>query len=198
MYTIGITGGTGSGKTSAVQALQALGAQALDCDEIYHEMLLSCAQMKEEIEAHFKGVSTDGKIDRNKLSKIVWNDSASLQELNLITHKYINDEIEQRINAFREQGTKIVAIDAIALIESGQSSRCDIVIGITSPQETRIERIVKRDGLTREQAQMRISAQQHESFYIENCDYILENTYTAQSAFIEKCIEYFRGILKNI
>jgi len=197
MYIIGITGGTGAGKTSALNALQELGALALDCDLIYHELLSGCTEMTEEIESTFKGVSTNGKIDRLKLAEIVWSDPASLLELNKITHKYVDDEIKRRIESFKEQGGKVTALDAIALIESGQSDNCDIVVGVIAPQEMRIKRIIDRDGLTPEQAQKRVNAQKPESFYRDNCDYILENIYETQAAFEDKCIEFFNKILLN-
>ncbi|MDR2569918.1 MAG: dephospho-CoA kinase [Oscillospiraceae bacterium] len=197
MIYIGITGGTGAGKTTAVEALQTFGALALDCDEIYHELLISSDEMKAEIKSRFKDISSDGRIDRKKLGKIVWNDPISLSELNVITHKYVNMEIEQRINMFKSQGGNIVAIDAIALIESGQCEKCNVIVGINAPFETRLLRIMKRDNLIKELAELRISAQQPESFYIENCDYILENNYDTHVMFKEKCIEFFGELIKN-
>jgi len=192
MYIIGITGGTGAGKTSAVKALQALGAQALDCDEIYHELLLSNAGMKTELNEQFADVSTDGEIDRRKLGEIVWNNPDSLQKLNNITHKYMNCEIDKRISSLLSQGVAVTAIDAIALIESGQNKKCDIVIGVVAPKEKRISRIMQRDNLTKERAIMRINAQQQESFYRENCNHVLVNLYDTASEFEDKCIEFFK------
>ena len=195
MYIIGITGGTGAGKTSAMNALQSFGAILLDCDEIYHEMLLSNADMKSEIEARFENVTTGGEIDRSKLGNIVWNDPSALQDLNTITHRHINSEIEWRVISYKEQGGNLAAVDAIALIESGQSHKCDVVIGITAPLGKRISRIMERDGLSEEQALIRINAQKPESFYKENCDHILENTYDSQDEFESKCKEFFSALL---
>jgi len=197
MYTIGITGGTGAGKSSALRVLEELGALALDCDEIYHELLSGNNELVAEIEARFSDVSADGRIDRNKLAEVVWNDHVSLQELNRITHKYVRNELKKRISAFAAQGGKIAAVDAIALIESGQSDNCDITVGIIAPQELRTSRIIDRDAISKEQAQKRIDAQKPEGFFIENCDYILENVYNKQSEFEEKCTEFFNNILQK-
>jgi len=197
MYIIGITGGTGAGKTSAMNALQSFGAILLDCDEIYHELLKNNAEMKAEIEARFTNVTTEGNIDRQKLGKIVWNDPDALQDLNDITHKYVSSDIEWRIIAYTAQGGDLAAIDAIALIESGQSKKCDVIIGVTAPVEKRISRIMDRDGLTKDQAGTRINAQKPESFYIENCDYILENIYDTQDLFENKCKEFFSTLIEK-
>jgi len=197
MYIIGITGGTGAGKSTAVKALQTLGAGALDCDVIYHELLSDNAEMISEIAAQFSGVLINGEIDRRRLSEIVWNNPAALQELNNITHKYVNEEITRRITSYQSQGVQIVAIDAIALIESGQSEKCDVVVGVTAPAECRVSRIMSRDSLSREHALSRVNAQQPESFYKDNCDYILENNYDTEAEFEAKCVEFFNKMNKE-
>jgi dephospho-CoA kinase len=178
-----------------MQALQTLGALMLDCDEIYHGLLLSSNEMRAKLKERFENVSTDGKIDRQKLSEIVWNDPAALHELSAITHGFVADEIDRKIADFKAQGGMIAAIDAIALIESGQSEKCDVVIGIIAPQEKRILRIMDRDNITRDHALLRINAQQTESFYHENCDYVLDNTFDTQDEFVEKCVEFFKGCI---
>ena len=197
MFIIGITGGTGAGKTTVLRALQKLGTQTLDCDELYHELLLSSADMRAELETRFSDVVTDGKIDRRKLGKIVWNDPVALGDLNMITHKYMDDEIDRRIYFFRTQGNKFMAIDAIALIEGGQGNKCDVVIGVIAPKLKRLARIMDRDHLSREQAQKRVHVQQPERFYRENCDYVLENIYDTQAEFEKICVEFFAEMIKE-
>ena len=197
MYIIGITGPTGAGKTSALQALQAMGALTLDCDEIYHEVLLNNNEMTMEIKARFKGALTKGEIDRNKLGKLVWDDPAALQELNKITHSYISNEVEHRVASFKAQGGFVAAIDAIALIESGQNESCDTVVGVIAPAQARISRIMKRDRITSEQAQSRMCAQQPDSYYKENCDHILENTFETQEEFKQNCTEFFHKLINT-
>jgi len=197
MYIIGITGGTGAGKSSAVNVLKALGASALDCDAIYHEILLTNTDMKMEIESQFTGVSIGSEISREKLSEIVWTHPGSLSKLNEITHKYMDIEIDKCINTLRQKKIKVAVIDAIALIESGQNKRCNITVGIVAPKEKRLLRIVQRDNITEENALKRINAQQPESFYYEKCDHIIVNSFRTESVFEAKCRDYFEELLSE-
>jgi len=195
VFIIGITGGTGAGKTSALRAIKSLGALTLDCDEIYHELLLNNAELKSELSTRFPGVLCNGSINRKRLSEVVFIDRAALIDLNAITHKYVNQEVELRISDWEEKGGKIAAIDAIALIESGISEKCDITIGVTAPTETRISRIMARDGISYAQAEMRVNAQKPASYYIDNCDAVIENTYDTPEEFELKCGDYFKSVL---
>jgi len=197
MYIIGITGGTGAGKTSALRALETLGALVLDCDAIYHELLSDDATLKAELGARFAGVLRDGVIDRTALSEIVFNDSAALRDLGLITGKYVSADIERRITEWEASGGTVTAIDAILLIESGRVKKCDIVVGVTAPREMRIDRITRRDGISREQAEMRINAQKPDSFYMENCDLMLEGIYDTSGEFEGKCKEIFIELIEG-
>jgi len=195
MYIIGITGGTGAGKTTAVKVLKEQGALILDCDEIYHRLLVSNKKMTAIIKDRFQNITTNGRINRRKLGDLVFNDPAALDELNKITHAFVNDEVDSQIATFKAQGGTLVAIDAIALIESGQNKKCDTVVGVIAPENSRISRIKKRDELTNERVQKRVNAQQPESYYIKNCDHILENTYSTPAEFKEKCIEFFAELI---
>jgi len=195
MYIIGITGGTGAGKTLALASLKEFDALLLDCDQIYHDLLQSNIEMKVELESHFTDITTDGKIDRKKLSKIVWQDPQALLKLNEITHKHVTDDINIKIENFEKNGGKYAAIDAIALIESGISGICDIVVGVIAPEEIRKKRIMKRDNIPENQALSRIKAQQSDGYYQKNCNDILENKFETPEEFVEECKKYFEKLI---
>ena len=138
------------------------------------------------IENRFPGCVEDGKLNRKKLGAIVFSDPAALTDLNAITHGAVKTEVLRRL----EIATAPVAIDAIGLFEGGLAALCDATVAITAPLEDRIARLTLRDSITEEQAKLRINAQKPESWFRENCDYILENNGTA-SNFQEKCFAFF-------
>lgn len=196
MFIIGITGGSGAGKTSALRALEALGALVLDCDAIYHELLTNNAQLKSDIGARFEGVLVNGFVDRRRLGDIVFSDRVALCDLNAIAHAYVKDDVDRRISEWTLQGGEIAAVDAIALIESGRAESCDITVGVTALKEARIARIINRDGISHEKAELRVNAQKPDSFYVEHCDYIIENNFSSPTEFEGYCKEFFKGIIE--
>ena len=198
MFIIGITGGTGSGKTTALHALESLGALILDCDAIYHELLDTNTGMLSEIGSRFPGAVRDGRLNRRALGEVVFSDPEALSDLNAVTHKYVRAERERRLGEWEKAGGKAAAIEAIALIENGIGAGCDVVVGVTAPRKVRLGRIMERDGITLKDAEMRIAAQQPDSFYEENCDVVLESRYDTPDGFERACAEFFTEILGHL
>lgn len=188
---IGITGGTGSGKTTFLQTAQKLGFQVLDCDCIYHELLERDKELVTAIETRFPGTVVEGKLLRKKLGAVVFADPQALADLNAITHGAVRREVEARLQ-------KNAAIDAIALFESGLDQLCDVTVTITAPQEQRIQRLMAREGITEEYARSRIAAQPPEEYYCRQCDHVLENTGDIVQ-FQGKCLAFFHrlGIMEE-
>lgn len=194
LRVIGITGGTGCGKTTALLELEKRGALIIDCDSVYHEMLESSGEMLSDIKNAFPTAFDNGKFDRKKLGGIVFGDDEKLMRLNEITHRHIIKEVERRLEDWAMQGGKLAAIDAIALIESGISKRCDCVVGVVADKEKRIRRIMARDSISREYAESRVDAQKNEAFYLENCDFVAKNNGTEQE-FINALENIFGEVL---
>ncbi len=180
MCVIGITGGTGCGKTTALNVLAEMGALVLDGDEIYHELLRSDEELLREISLRFPGVVTDGMLDRKLLGNIVFRDPDALADLNAITHPFVLRVIDDRLRDWARQGGSLAAIDAIALIESGVGKRCDQIIGITAPRSERIRRIMTREGIPEEYAAARVDAQKPDAWFAEHCDCIIDNRGTLE------------------
>ena len=146
MKRIGITGPTGAGKTTALDALKELGACVIDADAVYHDLLQSSAPLRSALTDRFGGEILDkaGKLDRKRMGNVVFQDPAALAELNGITHRFILAEIERLCAQAEAQGRPAAAIDAIALVESGAARRCEAVVGVLAPPEVRIRRIMAR------------------------------------------------------
>lgn len=193
---IGITGGSGSGKTTALESLESLGALVIDCDAVYHELTRSSEPMREELTQRFGQVYNGDKLDRKAIGRIVFDDSTALAELNAITHKYVNEEVDRRLLDWAKRGGRCAAVDAIALLESGIAPRCKTTVGITAPAEERVKRLVAREGITEEYARARISAQHDSEYFRANCGHVIENDGTYEQ-FREKCDALFNKLLKE-
>lgn len=194
MKIVGITGGTGSGKTTALNVLERLGARVIDCDRLYHKLLEKNEEMKSEIDESFKGVVINGSVDRKKLGKMVFSSPDLLKKLNAVTHKYVDGEVKKIIDRERKRGRAAVAIDAIALIESGLNELCDTVVGIVAPDDMRIKRIMTREGISEKYARLRIGAQKPQEWFVKNCDLVLRNDGTVED-FEKLCSEHFKTML---
>ena len=179
---IGITGGTGCGKTTLLKEIEARGGLVLDCDAIYHALLRTDKQMLSDIETRFPGTVTQGQLDRKKLGAIVFSDENALLDLNKITHGAVKQEVLRRLSQWKG----LAAIDAIGLFEGGLAELCDMTVAVTAPEEVRVTRLMARDGISREYALARIRAQKGEAFFRERCGYVLDND-GSEEQFREKC-----------
>ncbi len=191
---LGITGGTGCGKTTLLEAVESVGGLVLDCDKIYHELLLSDKEMLAAIESRFPGTVEDGALNRKKLGGIVFSDENALLDLNKITHSAVKKEVLRRL----ERKPELAAIDAIGLFEGELAQLCDVTVAVTAPEEIRIRRLMARDGISAEYAKKRIHAQHTQDWFRERCDYVLKNDSTKED-FQSKCIAFLRdiGIMKE-
>ena len=187
---IGLTGGTGCGKTTALQAIEPLGGMVIDCDQVYHDLLRTDTAMLRAIENRFPGTVKDGVLDRKALASIVFSDEQALNDLNSITHGAVKTKVLEIL------GTKpdFAAIDAIGLFEGELHTLCDVTVAVTSPEEVRVARLMQRDNITAQQALLRIKAQKGQAYFAQKCDYVLENTGT-QADFQEKCLAFFQNLL---
>ena len=185
---IGITGGTGCGKTTLLKVIAEKGGLILDCDAIYHRLLATDTELLNAIEARFPGTVEDGRLQRKKLGTIVFSDEKALLDLNRITHSAIKTEVLRQLAT----APKLAAIDAIALFEGGLAELCHMTVAVTAPVETRVQRLMQRDGIPEDYARSRIAAQHDESWFRERCDWILENSGT-EMQFREKCLAFLEN-----
>ena len=186
---LGITGGSGCGKTTLLKQVQALGGLVLDCDEIYHRLLRENEELLRAIEARFPGTVSEGTLHRKKLGQLVFSDPQALKDLNRITHTAVKQEVLRLL----EGKPALAAIDAIALFEGGLGELCDLTVAVTAPREDRLLRLMAREGIPREYAEKRLNAQHSDEWFRERCDYVLENSGNLID-FQAKCLAFLRSI----
>jgi len=193
---LGITGGTGAGKTSALRAIESMGGKVLDSDAVYYELLASSREMRSALTAEFGSIfDADGSLNRRKLGAIVFSDKEKLDRLNKIVFQYVRPELVRRMQA---EPARLYAIDAINLLESNLSALCDRTVAVTSPAELRVRRIMARDGIEESYARMRVSAQKTDDFYRDKCDCELENSASTGEEFQRQAELFFEKLIEQI
>ena len=191
---IGITGGTGCGKTTALQALEELGVHVIDCDALYHHLLETDNEMLSAIENAFPGVVQNGTLQRKLLGQQVFSDEAALQRLNRITWYYVNNSVSALL---QEKFPQPCAIDAIGLLESGLGGLCTHTVAITAPEEIRVRRLMEREHIPEDYARLRIRAQKSNEVFAAACGMTIENHDPTAAAFQARCKAIFQTILKE-
>ena len=174
MAILGLTGGSGTGKSTVASLLVARGAGWVDADAVYHTLCVSCEPMLAALVHEFGAVRRpNGALDRPALARIVFSDSAALTRLGELTAPYIRRASQDALHALSDR--PIVLYDAPTLFESGADDLCDDVIGVLVPYDVRVARIIVRDGLTEAAARARIDAQPPDDFYRARCRYLIQN-----------------------
>ena len=193
---IGLTGPTGSGKTTALRVLEKMGFTIVDCDALYYELLKRNEMLRGEICAAFGEVFLpDGTLDRPTLAKAVFGDQKKLKQLDTIVARAMNAAVDGIIESCRGRG---VVIDAIKLIESGLGEKCDLTVALTAPADVRLRRIMERDGIDEAYAKKRIDAQKKDSFYKKHCMFLLENRASSQREFERLIQEFFSDMIVDM
>ena len=176
MIVVGLTGQSGAGKTTVCNTFEKNGFVIINADIVAREVMSRDSEcLKKTSEVFGNIISEDGTLDRQKLAGIVFNDSDKLKIYENIIFPYIISSIKDRINGYRENKEDYVLLDAPTLFESGADSLCDIIISVITDRTIRLERILRRDGITPDQAESRLNSQQEDDFYIENSDYVIRN-----------------------
>lgn len=185
MFVFGITGPSGAGKSLLGEYCAFHGIPHLDADAIYHELLVPPSEAVDALRSAFGDGILDahGGIDRTALAAIVFHDEQKLSLLNQTVLDIVLRELRRRLTVLAAQGVRTVAVDAPTLIESGFHRECDTVVAVLSSKETRILRIMERDGLTRERAEERVMAQKPDEFYRSAANTVLWNDGNEKALF---------------
>ena len=169
---MGVTGRSGSGKSLLSQQLEQIGAQVLDADKVYAQLLKTDNPMTRMLDHHFPGVWKDGVLDRKKLADRVFSDPKALETLNFITHSQVKAQMHYTV---AHSDSKLIVLDVPLLFESGIDQLCDLTLAVLADREGSLARIMKRDGIDRNRAEARLNSQPDDGFYRERADLLLEN-----------------------
>lgn len=160
-YIIGLTGGIASGKSSVIEKVEKLGAGLVNCDKLAHDLYLPGKKCFDAVVENFGStiLTPDGFIDRKKLGNIVFNDKEQLNKLNNIIWPIILEEAKKQINDFYAKGFDVIVMEAAVLIQAKWQDFCHEIWTCIIPQEETIRRVKERNGLSEEEAKLRIQAQ---------------------------------------
>jgi len=174
---LGITGGIGSGKSTVSHILEELGAVVIDADSISRQVVMPGQRALEELLDAFGNAILDdwGQLKRKQLAEEVFNDKRRLQILNNIVHKYVAKRINDNVKEQLLIKTRVIVIDAPIPIKIGFLDLCDQVWTVTASVELRIERVMKRNEMTYEEAVSRIKSQILDEEYIKIANTVIYN-----------------------
>lgn len=170
---IGLTGGIGSGKTTIANHLQSLEIPVYNSDERAKKILYLPETIKSLNLVFGNGIFTNDSLDKEKLSKLVFNNPNQLKLLNQIIHPAVKLDFDKWL--FTNKNSPLVIKEAAILFESGSYKDCDAIISIFAPQEVRIQRVIDRDHLTYEEVISRINNQWTDEMRKNKSDYVVEN-----------------------
>lgn len=174
-YVIGLTGNIATGKSVVRRMLEHLGAYTIDADALAHRVIAKGAPGYQPVLNKFGTwlLSDDGQIDRARLGRLVFTDPHALAQLESIIHPYVRQAVDLLV---RRATQKVVVIEAIKLLESSLRERCDSIWVTDAPQQVQVERLVRKRGMSREDALQRIQAQSAQEKKLAAADVIVTNS----------------------
>ena len=196
MLKVGLTGGIGSGKSTASRYFESLGAFVLDADEEAKKLITSNETVQHELISEFGTDIIDGtgRVDKNKLSRVAFQDEDHQQRLNSVVHPYIFNLIDKEFNrVFNDKKHGVFIVDAALIYETGFDAHLDYVIVVTAHLKNRMERALGRETLSREEILKRVGFQWPEEEKVNMADFVVHNDGT--EAKLQKKIESLIKIL---
>ncbi|OGP95085.1 MAG: dephospho-CoA kinase [Deltaproteobacteria bacterium RBG_16_54_18] len=170
---IGLTGGIASGKSAVSRILRERGLPVIDADTIAHEILATNEEVKQKVVTAFgpEVLTAAGAVDRARLGTIIFRDAQRRRDLERILHPMIAAALWQRA----QEGDDVVVLEIPLLIEQGEHERVDLVVVVYATRESQIQRLMERDGLTREEAMRRIKTQRALEEKVAYAHYVINN-----------------------
>ena len=194
MLRIGLTGGIGSGKTTVAHIFEVLGIAVYFADDAAKKLMNEDENLHQEIIKHFGTESyVDGKLNRPFLSEAVFSDHKKTLLINSIIHPVTIADAEKW---FQQQKGPYAIKEAALIFEAHAEKNLDLVIGVSSPLELRLQRVMQRDGITKEAIEKRMQHQMDENQKMDRCDFIINNNEV--ELLIPQVISIHEKLLQNI
>ena len=178
MRVIGVTGGVGSGKSAVLNYIEAhFDARIVKADDVGHLLMMPGQACYEPVISLFGEwiVKEDGSLDRETISKIVFEKKEMLEKLNGIIHPAVKKYIRRRLEEERDHGRQLAVVEAALLLEDHYEEFCDEIWYVHTDADIRIQRLMTSRGYTREKAESIIRNQATEVFFRSHADYVVEN-----------------------
>ena len=189
MITLGLTGKTGAGKTTVASYLKEKGCYIIDGDIIARQITEKGSEVLPVLQKAFGEdiLDDNGELIRAVLAKRAFSSKENTAILNSITHPVIKQRCADEMAKAESLGYKTALIDAAALLDSDCKDLCHKIIVVTAPEDVRLERILERDSITKDQAMTRINAQKSDEYYFSHADIIIRNypPYDLQEEFLK-------------
>tara|TARA_B100000945_G_C20384687_1_gene599054 strand:- start:714 stop:1328 length:615 start_codon:yes stop_codon:yes gene_type:complete len=195
-YLIGLTGNICTGKTIVCGILSELGAEIIDADVVTHEVLQEDDQAILDIGNVFGKdiVDKNGNIDRKQLGKIVFNDSVLLKKLEELLHPLIRLRIENLISTTNKD---VVVVEAIKLLESGLSDKCNSIWVVNASEKVRLQRLMERDNISSFEAKKMLYFQMSQDYKLNNADVVINNNNSFEDTYVQVRCEWGKIVLSK-
>ncbi|MBW7914055.1 MAG: dephospho-CoA kinase [Taibaiella sp.] len=191
MLKVGVTGGIGAGKSVVCRVFHTLGIPVFNADDTAKQLMETNPALVTAIQSLFgSNIYMDGRLDRKKLASIVFEQPALLQQLNALVHPAT---IAFGNQWMATQTSPYVIKEAAIFFESGSYKEMDVMIGVSAPENIRINRAMQREGMTREKVMQRIASQMDDTEKMSRCDYVIINDGT--TAIIPQVLQVHRALL---
>ena len=178
MFTVGITGSSGSGKGYVCEVFNEAGIPCLDTDKVCREVYLKGHECYDDLIKEFgtQILGEDGEIDRKALFNLTFSDQEKYSRLNTIAFMHILNETRAWLKEREKEDCEIAVIDAPMLYESGFDQLCDRVVCVICDRRTQIRRIMFRDGISERDAEIRLDKQRTNLYYTSRAHHVIDNS----------------------
>ncbi len=181
---IAITGQSGSGKTTISKYYRENNYTVVDCDEIAKNAHNNADCLKELVKEFSEDILVNGKLDKKELSKKAFINKQTIKKLTDITHPFIIQDILKEVNKAKANKEKIIFVDGAVIINHDFEKYCDEFIVVISEIESQLKRIMERDNISLEKAQLRIKNQDTNESMLKKANYVIENNSTLENLIL--------------